>query len=207
MTAYSLGRLQYNWTSEISRSFLCNIFPFPILITDRLVSVTGIIIICLSSRFLNKDGNCIHKPLFHTLLIHILCLFTLHAWVAILSLKIHDNVLTRMLQAPTHFQIFSHASICIYRILITLTHGCQLPPCCIWCSRWCLPSLPTHACGGAANSFALPHTPPEKNKTHLPTAGRQVSQGNTAHASPDSQAEGNSLGDPTWWLFQSQRGL
>lgn len=148
MTAYSLGRLQYNWTSEISRSFLCNIFPFPILITDGLVSVTGIIIICLSSRFLNKDGNCIHKPLFHTLLIHTLCLFTLHAWVAILSLKIHDNMLTRMLQAPTHFQIFSHASICIYRILITLTHGCQLPPCRIWCSQWCLPSLPTHARGG-----------------------------------------------------------
>lgn len=79
MTAYSSRRRLYDWTGEISRSFLWNIFPFPILITDGLVSVTGIIIICLSSRFLNKDGNCIQKLLFHTLFIHTVCLFTLHA--------------------------------------------------------------------------------------------------------------------------------
>lgn len=65
MTAYTSRRLLYNWTGEISRSFLWNTVPFPILITDGLVSVTGIIIICLSSRFLNKDGNCIQKLLFH----------------------------------------------------------------------------------------------------------------------------------------------
>lgn len=143
MTAYSSRRLLYNWTGEISRSFLWNIFPFPILITDGLVSVTGIIIICLSSRFLNKDGNCIQKLLFHTLFIHTVCLFTLHAWMAILSLKIQDNMITRILQAHTHFHLFSLASISIYRIIIMLMHVCQLSPCCILRLQRCLP-LPLH---------------------------------------------------------------
>lgn len=66
MTAYSLRRLLYNWTGETAQSFPWNIFLFPILITEGLVSVTRVIIICLSSRFLNKDGNCIQKLLFHT---------------------------------------------------------------------------------------------------------------------------------------------
>lgn len=143
MAAYFSRRLVYNCTGETSRSFPWNTFPFPILITDRLVSVTGIIIICLSSRFLNKDGNCIQKLLFHTLLIHTVRLFTLHAWVAILSLKIQGNMITRILQAYTHFHLFSLASVSIYRIITALMHGCQLSPCCISCWQRCL-LLPGH---------------------------------------------------------------
>lgn len=124
VTAYSSRRLLYNWMGEISRWFPWNLFPFPILITDGLVSVTGIIIIRLSSRFLNNDGNCIQKLLFHTLFIHSVCLFTLHAWVAILSLKIHDNTITRILQAHTHVHLFTLASISLYRAITTSASWC-----------------------------------------------------------------------------------
>jgi len=128
ITAYSSRRLLYNGTDEISRSFPWNIFPFPILITDGLVSVAGIIIICLSSRFLNKDGNYLQKLLFHTLFIDTVRLFTLHARVAILSLKIQGNTITRILTSthtlppllprePSRSQDDRHAA-----------HACQLPP-------------------------------------------------------------------------------
>lgn len=48
--------------------------------------------------------------------LYIECVFTLHAWVAVLSLEIHDNRVTRILQAHPHVHLFSLANISLHRL-------------------------------------------------------------------------------------------
>lgn len=151
MTAYFSRRLPHNWMGEISRSFPWNLFPFPILITDGLVSVTRIIIICLSSRFLNNDGNCIQKLLLHTLFIHSVCLFMLHTWVAILSLEILDNTVTRILQAHPHVHLFSLANISLSRVITTSASWCP--------AAFHTPSHPAQAPASPCRGLLIPAVP------------------------------------------------
>lgn len=52
------------------------------------------------------------------------CVFTLHAWVAILSLETHDNRVTRILQAHPHVHLFSLANISLDRAITTSASCC-----------------------------------------------------------------------------------
>lgn len=89
--------------------------------------------------------------------------------MAILSLKIQDNTITRILQAHTRFHLLSLASVSLYRMITTPMPGCSSRPAASYAGSGAvpLPLYPHHAYRGVVSSFQqqpVPSPPSEKIK-------------------------------------------